>query len=73
MREGDLLFTIDPRPYQAAVQAAQASVAESEATLAVSRTELTRASQLLRTQAVPDAAIRLADLVETLMTQKVRA
>ena len=55
VREGDLLFTIDPRPYQAAVQAAQASVAESEATLAVSRTELTRASQLLRTQAVPEA------------------
>lgn len=53
--QGDLLFTIDPRPAQAAVQAAQASVAESEATLAVSRTELTRASQLLRTQAVPEA------------------
>ena len=55
VQEGDLLFTIDPRPYQAAVQAAQASVVESQATLAVSRSELNRASQLLRSQAVPEA------------------
>ena len=55
VEEGDLLFTIDPRPYQAAVQAAQASVAESQATLAVSRSEFNRASQLLRSQAVPEA------------------
>ncbi|MBC7800493.1 MAG: efflux RND transporter periplasmic adaptor subunit [Gemmatimonadaceae bacterium] len=55
VNEGDLLFTIDRRPAQAAVQAAAASVAESEATLAVSRTDLDRASQLLQTQAVPRA------------------
>ena len=50
--EGDLLFTIDPRPYETAVQAAQASVAEIQAGLSLSRTDLDRAAQLLRTQAV---------------------
>lgn len=53
--EGDLLFTIDQRPGQAAVQAAMAAVAESQATVSVSQTELARASQLLRTQAVPQS------------------
>lgn len=52
VEEGDVLFTIDPRPYEAAVQAAQASVAEIQAGLNLSRTDLERAAQLLRTQAV---------------------
>ena len=52
VKEGDVLFTIDPRPYETAVQAAQASVAEIQAGLNLSRTDLDRAAQLLRTQAV---------------------
>jgi RND family efflux transporter MFP subunit len=55
VQEGDRLFTIDPRPYETAVQAAEASVAEAEASLAVARTELDRAQQLQRTQALPEA------------------
>ena len=55
VREGDLLFTIDPRPYETAVQAAQASVAEIQAGLSLSRTDLDRAAQLLRTQAVAES------------------
>src|SRR4029077_20039060 len=33
VKKGDLLFEIDPRPYQAQLEAAQASVAQSEASL----------------------------------------
>jgi RND family efflux transporter MFP subunit len=55
VREGERLFTIDPRPYETAVQAAEASVAEAQASLDVARTELDRAQQLRRTQAVPEA------------------
>lgn len=55
--KGDLLFTIDPRPYEASVKAAEASVAEIQASLDLSRTDLGRASQLLRTQAVAEATV----------------
>lgn len=49
VRKGQLLFTIDARPAQAAVSQAAAQLAQAEAALANARTELAR-SQTLATQ-----------------------
>lgn len=49
VRKGQLLFTIDPRPAEAAVAQAVAQLAQAQATLANARTELAR-SQTLATQ-----------------------
>jgi RND family efflux transporter MFP subunit len=51
VKEGDLLFEIDPRPYQAALDAAEAQVAAADAALELARKEYTRATSLLRSNA----------------------
>jgi multidrug efflux system membrane fusion protein len=47
LKKGDLLFTIDPRPFQAQVDAATANLAQSKAALALSKLNFERAKQLL--------------------------
>ncbi|UDL05102.1 efflux RND transporter periplasmic adaptor subunit [Marinobacter sp. CA1] len=49
---GDLLFQIDPRPYQARVQAAQAELAQANSQLALARSEAGRARSLLKSRAI---------------------
>jgi RND family efflux transporter MFP subunit len=51
VRRGQLLFTIDPRPSQAALAQAQAQLARAQATLANARTELARSRTLAASQA----------------------
>jgi RND family efflux transporter MFP subunit len=51
VRQGQLLFTIDPRTAQAALAQAQAQVARARATLANARTELARSRTLEAQQA----------------------
>lgn len=46
VQEGELLFTIDPRPYQTALAEAEARVAEAKAAAELARTELERAKRL---------------------------
>src|SRR5262245_2120913 len=46
VKEGDLLFTIDRRPFQIALARAQASLAQAKATLAFSASDLARAQGL---------------------------
>jgi multidrug efflux system membrane fusion protein len=52
LKKGDLLFTIDPRPNQAALVQAQASLAQSIASLALAKSEFERAKTLLPTGAL---------------------
>ncbi|MDO9418089.1 efflux RND transporter periplasmic adaptor subunit [Pararhizobium sp.] len=52
VQKGDLLLTIDPAPYQAEVDRAQAAYAAAEARASLSRTELKRGKQLLGSNAV---------------------
>jgi RND family efflux transporter MFP subunit len=52
VEKGDLLFTIDPRPYEAAMRRSQAEVARAEAKLSLSGRELSRAEQLVVTGSV---------------------
>ncbi|MDB5698786.1 MAG: efflux transporter periplasmic adaptor subunit [Alphaproteobacteria bacterium] len=51
VRRGQLLFTIDSRPSQAALAQAQAQLARSQATLINARTELARSRSLAAAQA----------------------
>lgn len=52
VNEGDVLFTIDPRPYRAAVARAKADLAAAEARVAYTHTELQRSKRLLAQNAV---------------------
>lgn len=52
VRKGQALFTIDPRPYRAALAQAQAQLARAQAARANADTELARAKTLLDSQAI---------------------
>lgn len=52
VKAGAVLFTIDPRPYRAAVARAQADLAAAEARVAYTASELNRAKRLLKSNAV---------------------
>ena len=50
VHKGDLLFTIDPRPYQIKAAQAQAQIQSAQARLGLAGSELWRAQQLKRTE-----------------------
>ncbi|PLC52053.1 efflux transporter periplasmic adaptor subunit [Pollutimonas nitritireducens] len=52
VNKGDVLFTIDPRPYQAAVDHAKALVASAQASVAYTGSELARGKRLLENNAI---------------------
>jgi membrane fusion protein, multidrug efflux system len=51
VHEGDVLFVIDPRPYEAAVQTAEAGLATAETNAKFATTELARATNLIKANA----------------------
>ena len=65
VKEGELLFVIDPRPYQAALSQAQAAVADAQAALAHAKGDVSRYAPLL-----PDNAIPLATYDAAVATEK---
>jgi RND family efflux transporter MFP subunit len=52
VRKGDVLFELDPRPYEALLKQAEAKVAQDEAQLRYDEAEYQRNQQLIRTRAV---------------------
>ena len=54
VKKGDLLFSIDPRPYEAAVAQARAAVSVSETTLQFAQADYERALQLQKTGNITD-------------------
>ena len=52
LKKGQLLFVIDPRPYQAQVDSAQASLAQAKAALDYDRIQFTRYAEVIDTRAV---------------------
>jgi len=54
VQKGDLLFTIDQRPFQAELARARADVASAKARLALSERELSRAEKLVATRAISE-------------------
>jgi len=66
VRKGQLLFTIDPRPYAAALAEARADAASARSDLELARVNLTRANRL-----IADEAVSQSDLDQ--LNAKVRA
>lgn len=66
VRKGQLLFTIDPRPFAASLAEARASVASANSDLALARANLDRANRL-----VADDAVSKSDLDQ--LAARVRA
>jgi multidrug efflux system membrane fusion protein len=52
VKTGELLFTIDPRPYQAQLHQAEANLAQAEAGLSLARTSFTRVESVSDPRAV---------------------
>ncbi|MGK6319394.1 efflux RND transporter periplasmic adaptor subunit [Sphingomonas sp. DT-204] len=57
VRQGQLLFTIDPRPFAAALAEARAGVASASSDLALAEADLARANRLLADDAVSKSDI----------------
>src|SRR5207244_12621444 len=52
VKAGDVLFVIDPRPYEAALAKAQANLASARTNAELARIELDRATALIKTKAI---------------------
>ncbi|MBI4963018.1 MAG: efflux RND transporter periplasmic adaptor subunit [Desulfomonile tiedjei] len=52
LKTGDPLFTIDPRPYEAQLASAEATLAEKKAALDLAKTQFARYAELLQTNSV---------------------
>ena len=52
VKQGDLLFVIDPRPYEAALASAKAQVREVEARVALAKSNNSRAKELFAAKAI---------------------
>lgn len=57
VEQGDLLFVIDPRQYEAELQEAEAELASARAEEKLARTELARAKELYKENAGPESDI----------------
>ncbi|MEA2879007.1 MAG: rane fusion protein multidrug efflux system [Hyphomicrobiales bacterium] len=54
VKQGDLLFTIDRRPFETALAQARATLAQAKANLAFADSDLARASQLVRDRTITE-------------------
>jgi RND family efflux transporter MFP subunit len=54
VKKGDLLFTIDQRPFQTALEQARANLAQARANLAFTEADLGRAQQLVRDRTITE-------------------
>lgn len=80
VRQGQLLFTLDPRPAQAALASARAQLAQAQAQSALAKADLARAETLLASQAVSQAefdakkaAVQTADAALAAANAAIRA
>ncbi len=54
VKQGDLLFTIDKRPFQNALDQARANLAQAKANLAFTEADLARGQQLVRDKTITE-------------------
>jgi multidrug efflux system membrane fusion protein len=52
LRKGQLLFVIDPRPYKAQLDSAQATLAQTKAALELAKIEFSRDQEIINTRAI---------------------
>lgn len=55
IKKGALLFTVDPRPYQAQLNVAQATMSERQAALELAKTDFERVQGLIESKAISQA------------------
>lgn len=60
VKEGDLLFVIEPEPYEVARTSAQASLEKAKASLLLAETELRRTQELRRSNSIAEAEVDAA-------------
>lgn len=53
VKAGDILFVIDPRPYEAAVARARANLASAQTNAGFARVEFERAASMIKSQVIP--------------------
>jgi multidrug efflux system membrane fusion protein len=72
VNKGDLLFTIDPRPFQLSVDAARSEVERTKAQVSLAENEVERADSLTRNQTITvrDLDQRKANLASARATQQ---
>ena len=74
VRENQLLFVIDPRPYEASLSQALGAVADADATLASARQDVARYEPLLPDNAIPratyDAAVAKQKSAQAVIDQR---
>ncbi|EKP0308179.1 HlyD family secretion protein [Aeromonas veronii] len=70
VKSGDLLFRIDPRPYQSSLDQARASVAKASASIANAEQELNRARALLKRDPGALSKLNLEQLENTYASAK---
>jgi len=61
VKKGDLLFTIDPRPFEAELNRAQAQLASTEAQVTYTASNLSRIQRLIQSNAVSRQELDLAE------------
>ncbi|MEM0970521.1 MAG: efflux RND transporter periplasmic adaptor subunit, partial [Verrucomicrobiota bacterium] len=66
VEEGDLMFQIDPRPFDARLAAAEAGTKETEARLSLAESNMKRADRLVESNAIStqDAEIRRSEFAQ---------
>jgi membrane fusion protein (multidrug efflux system) len=73
VKAGEVLFEIDPLPYQAALAQAQATLAQSEAAKAQAERDLARAKPLSELDAVSQRELDAAEAADSATAAQVRA
>jgi len=74
VKEGDLLFTIDQRPYRATLEEAAATLASAKARLPFAEIDLTRGEELLKRKDIPEQIVdQRRQLVQTTRAEIDRA
>jgi multidrug efflux system membrane fusion protein len=59
VKEGELLYEIDPRPYEASLDAAKAQKASADASLELAKVEYARTAQLVKSSAVSETELQV--------------
>jgi len=73
VKQGDLLFVIDQRPYQAALDRAKAALQEAKSNVSLTRSEFKRAKQLIKNKSVSKSQFDIAQSAYQAATAKVAA
>ena len=73
VKQGDLLFTIDRRPFQTALDQAKATLSQARANLAFAEADLARGAQLVRDKTITDQVFEQRTQAKSVATAAVAA